>query len=614
MILRQQPRISYYEPEEPSWDAYIFCDKCGDYAYEYCSVHGPLLVIPDDTVPAKSPYPPYVPSAALTIPHVFLHIAPSIIPGAGLGIFSTLTLPRGVRFGPYKGTKTTDINSMYCWQIYDNDHKPSHVIDAADPNKSNWMRYVNCARHWSEQNLVAYQYNGELYYRTVKLIPRFTELMVFYGSEFASMMGINLSTYNSPISYHKSGTRGKKRKSTDVSQNAQQIEVNEITKKTKLLNNTFTGPANNTYKALDTNVSKNKPTISNGNNLTPKSNLESKSVITVNSIVNCKQVNNLPEELNILPNDKNHTKNVILQNNKLPISKVCYNNPENEISEQCLPKSTDTVVPSTSTEDISDKGNKSIVGNKDIPENYNFSCPKFQYKCVENNDSIKNLRKHTGEKPYICDLCEYSCSQRGSLNSHIKHKHTTEKNFSCHICQYKCVRKGHLNVHLRKHTGEKPYICDLCEYSCSVRGNLNNHIKHKHTNEKNFSCRICQYKCVQKSYLNAHLRKHTGEKPYTCDLCEYSCSVRGSLKSHIKHKHTNEKNFSCHICQYKCVQRGDLNVHLRKHTGEKPYTCDLCEYSCSVKGSLNSHIKHKHTNEKTSHVIYVSTNVFKGAI
>ncbi|XP_026748044.1 PR domain zinc finger protein 1-like [Trichoplusia ni] len=85
---------------------------------------------------------------------------------------------------------------MYCWQIYDRNNKPMHVIDAADSGRSNWLRYVNCARHWREQNLLAYQYQGELYYRTIKTIPRFTELLVFYGSEFANVLNININKYN----------------------------------------------------------------------------------------------------------------------------------------------------------------------------------------------------------------------------------------------------------------------------------------------------------------------------------------------------------------------------------------------------------------------------------
>ncbi|XP_028173708.1 probable histone-lysine N-methyltransferase PRDM7 [Ostrinia furnacalis] len=200
-ILRCKPRVCYSEVEEPSLDEYVFCEKCADFVYEYCSIHGALLVIPDDKVPAKTSFPDFVPRAALTIPRVFLHIAPSIIPGAGLGVFSTLTLPSGVRFGPYRGKRVKDIESSYCWQIRDSNNKWSYALDASDPNDSNWMRYVNCSRHWLEQNLIAYQYQGQLYYRTIKIIPRFTELLVFYGAEFAASLHIDLRNYNSPASY-----------------------------------------------------------------------------------------------------------------------------------------------------------------------------------------------------------------------------------------------------------------------------------------------------------------------------------------------------------------------------------------------------------------------------
>ncbi|VVC92607.1 unnamed protein product [Leptidea sinapis] len=197
--LRKKQRISYYEPDEPPFDDYVFCSSCRDYVYEYCAIHGPLLIIPDDKVPAVTNLPPIVPRAALTVPRVFLHLNVSTIRGAGLGVFATRTLPRNVRFGPYRGVRSTDAASNYCWQICDKDHKPSHMVDAVDGNNSNWMRFINCSRHWSEQNLVAFQYRGELYYCTIRTIPRNTELMVYYGSEFAHRLQVDIGRYNSPI-------------------------------------------------------------------------------------------------------------------------------------------------------------------------------------------------------------------------------------------------------------------------------------------------------------------------------------------------------------------------------------------------------------------------------
>ena len=68
--------------------------------------------------------------------------------------------------------------------------KITHYIDAGDESKSNWMRYVNCARFEDEQNLCAFQYKDEIYYRTFRVIRPNEELLVWYGDSYASLLGI----------------------------------------------------------------------------------------------------------------------------------------------------------------------------------------------------------------------------------------------------------------------------------------------------------------------------------------------------------------------------------------------------------------------------------------
>jgi hypothetical protein len=54
------------------------------------------------------------------------------------------------------------------------------------------MRFVNCARCEDEQNVIAYQYHGEIYYRVYKEIDVEGELLVWYGDEYAEQLGIPL--------------------------------------------------------------------------------------------------------------------------------------------------------------------------------------------------------------------------------------------------------------------------------------------------------------------------------------------------------------------------------------------------------------------------------------
>ena len=53
-------------------------------------------------------------------------------------------------------------------------------------------------RNEEEQNLIAYQYKGEIYYKVYKEIKAGTELLVYYGDEFAKHLGIirNLKSTN----------------------------------------------------------------------------------------------------------------------------------------------------------------------------------------------------------------------------------------------------------------------------------------------------------------------------------------------------------------------------------------------------------------------------------
>ena len=45
------------------------------------------------------------------------------------------------------------------------DGEVRYYIDGKDEKSGNWLRFINCARTEAEQNLVAYQYRNDIYYR-----------------------------------------------------------------------------------------------------------------------------------------------------------------------------------------------------------------------------------------------------------------------------------------------------------------------------------------------------------------------------------------------------------------------------------------------------------------
>jgi hypothetical protein len=57
-----------------------------------------------------------------------------------------------------------------------------------------WMAKINCPNKTKDQNLIAFQLAGQIYYRVKENILWGEELLVWYGKPYAEKMGINLET------------------------------------------------------------------------------------------------------------------------------------------------------------------------------------------------------------------------------------------------------------------------------------------------------------------------------------------------------------------------------------------------------------------------------------
>uniref|UniRef100_A0A2K6ET94 PR/SET domain 7 n=1 Tax=Propithecus coquereli TaxID=379532 RepID=A0A2K6ET94_PROCO len=179
--LRERKGHAYKEVSEPQDDDYLYCEKCQNFFIDSCAAHGPPTFVKDSAVDKGHPN-----RSALSLPPG-LKIRPSGIPQAGLGVWNEASeLPLGLHFGPYEGQVTEDeeaANSGYSWLITKGRNCYEYV-DGKDDSWANWMRYVNCARDEEEQNLVAFQYHRQIFYRTCRVIRPGCELLVWYGDEY----------------------------------------------------------------------------------------------------------------------------------------------------------------------------------------------------------------------------------------------------------------------------------------------------------------------------------------------------------------------------------------------------------------------------------------------
>ena len=64
------------------------------------------------------------------------------------------------------------------------------------------------------------------------------------------------------------------------------------------------------------------------------------------------------------------------------------------------------------------------------------------------------MRKHTGERPYKCEQCDYTAIQMSDLRTHMR-THTREKPYKCKQCNYAAAQTGNLTQHIMSKHGKK---------------------------------------------------------------------------------------------------------------------------------------------------------------
>ncbi|XP_074075049.1 histone-lysine N-methyltransferase PRDM9 [Macrotis lagotis] len=608
--LRERKYKVYQEIWDPQDDDYLFCEECQTFFLETCAVHGPPKFVHDSAMIKGHPY-----CSAITLPPG-LRIGLSGIPGAGLGVWNEASnLPLGLHFGPYEGQTTEDdeaANSGYSWMVTKGQNCYEYV-DGKEESCSNWMRYVNCARDEEEQNLVAFQYHRQIFYRTCRVIRPGCELLVWYGDEYGQELGIKWgSKWKRPLTALTGVSPGiHLGPACPLGFSMPTLLTNHMLLKHPSQVFLDSGTRNN-YGMGELQPDQQLPLPGDGCVSTkvetsqqehPGSLLGKTKQGDLEELSSLSQSQQVREEerysgewdfSRIQGKSTKHTTQTFQERDKKQFGK----NLQGFSSKSVI---THRWTHSGEKPYMCEECGRGFAQKSYLTRHRQTHSGEKPYMCEEcgrrftQRSSLKIHRHiHSGEKPYVCEECGRRFTQRSNLKIH-RHIHSGEKPYVCEECGRRFTQRSNFKIHRHIHSGEKPYVCEECGRRFTQRSNLKIH-RHIHSGEKPYVCEECGRGFTQKSQLTRHRQTHSGEKPCMCEECGRRFTQRSSLKIH-RHIHSGEKPYVCEECGRRFTQRSNFKIHRHIHSGEKPYVCEECGRRFTQRSSLKIH-RHIHSGEK----------------
>lgn len=175
-----------------------------------------------------------------------------------------------------------------------------------------------------------------------------------------------------------------------------------------------------------------------------------------------------------------------------------------------------------------------------------YPCDECDRRFFTRNNLWSHKKRHVKDRKKQIEL------------QNLPHVKKERKEYVCTVCSYKSRIVSRLKDHVRKHTGEKPYACGLCDWQFPSRSGLNKHFLRKHSTEKPFDCDQCDYKAALKSDLNVHLKKHDFKVPSSEELVYFSPETAHTASA----VYTDGKHFICHDCGLVCGSKALVKEHI----------------------------------------------------
>ncbi|XP_002741726.1 uncharacterized protein LOC100378993 [Saccoglossus kowalevskii] len=594
----------------------------------------------------------------MKIPVAF-EFKPSIVEDNKIGVWTKTLIKEGTLYGPYGGEKKKiqdHCDPYYSWEIRGPKGRRLFCIDASDPKKSNWLRYIKVARYYEEQNMVANQQNKQIYYKTIKDIKPDEELLCWFNilsetqaDSDASESGENTKkektlTAVKPNVEMRAPKKGSKQRSCSISPG----------KKKKMRQKEERSADEDGKMDSDEKMDKQGEGIKRKNkNSKDLSTVTSKKSKTAHHEKDGNEEND-EEELPVLDKTTEEIEQDDATNGEdgnMPVlEKISADYDEGNSQDEmmaCKPSSEKSIVEADSTTTDAEekrKQNKSVqlvdntdpvVGDSDtkpkktypkvfLPRQLNdkgepiiyTSFKDFKYELTA-NDFIKGEGK---KAMYQCKLCPCIVEYPQNLKKHYfkrhiekKFKKLTQVGKSLKAIQRREKNKtravssdaemksaddtnGKTNagkVDMKvEDEGSGDGIMDVGEKAKSET-EVKDSVIRASDDKTGYPCKVCGKVLKSPKRLSNHMSLHPKQSIMECTKCNRQFLCKQGLERHLL-THTGEKPHRCKYCGKRFSTTTNVRRHERLHSRDKKHPCEKCRISFIQASDLQRHLQSNH--------------------
>jgi uncharacterized Zn-finger protein len=217
-------------------------------------------------------------------------------------------------------------------------------------------------------------------------------------------------------------------------------------------------------------------------------------------------------------------------------------------------------------------------GNKSQSKHACHFCEKV---FRSRTDTKRHEISHTKIKEHSCEECGKQFAYKSDIPRHILTQHTKvpvmKLTVVCSECGKTFTNKNNLIIHERTHTGVKPFVCEVCEYSFRLECHLEKHRVTDHSLPYPKICDLCGKGFINFKFKRAwafHKKKCGNEKVFidskiSCEICDKEFHKRDAYNRHMK-SHSKQKDFPCKLCVKTFADKRNLLAHTNNlHSKEK---------------------------------------------